>query len=53
MNVYDKWRVREHLREFHLHVEQCVESAQLVKPEVGDGERSTREHQRGFFLDDA
>jgi hypothetical protein len=47
MNVYDKWRVREHLREFHLDVEQCVESAELVEPEVGGGERSTREHQPG------
>ena len=47
VNVYHKWRVRERLGEGHFHVEQFVETASLVEPEIGGCEGSTGEFERG------
>ena len=47
VNVYDEWRAREYLREGHFYVEQFVETASLVEPEIGGCEGSTGEFERG------
>jgi hypothetical protein len=52
VNVYDKWCSWEYLRKGQLHVEQFVKIALLIKPKVGDCERSTREYQRGLLSED-